>query len=304
MGPADDYITEGSALSQKVPPLRDWQAIVDRHGRLVWQTAYRLLGNRADAADCFQEAFVSALAVSRREEVRDWSALLQRLATARALDRLRQRLRRGRRSDEVADWGAMLSPNPSPEESVEAAELRGKLRWAVAELSKAADLLQEVVDLWPGLNWAWFWLGRAQYELGEYDAAIEALSRVLDMFADGRVVPHYCYLARALAYRGKGMAEEGRKDLGKALPTMIGALRNIEGATMFDYADDPLYRDHGDRRPSPEQSLTRMIERLRQVTGQNFGYDPVATPEQKQQAISAWENWWKEHAADYGVSEP
>lgn len=141
MGPADDYITEGSALSQKVPPLRDWQAIVDRHGRLVWQTAYRLLGNRADAADCFQEAFVSALAVSRREEVRDWSALLQRLATARALDRLRQRLRRGRRSDEVADWGAMLSPNPSPEESVEAAELRGKLRWAVAQLpSRQAEV--------------------------------------------------------------------------------------------------------------------------------------------------------------------
>jgi len=31
------------------------------HGPLVWQTAWRLLGHEADAADCFQETFVSAM---------------------------------------------------------------------------------------------------------------------------------------------------------------------------------------------------------------------------------------------------
>jgi len=31
----------------------DWQLIVNEQGPLVWQTAYRLLGNEADAADCF-----------------------------------------------------------------------------------------------------------------------------------------------------------------------------------------------------------------------------------------------------------
>ena len=64
-------------------------------GAAVWRTAYRLLGNRADADECFQEAFLAALEVSRREPVRDWGALLRRLAAARALDRLRRRYRHG-----------------------------------------------------------------------------------------------------------------------------------------------------------------------------------------------------------------
>jgi len=38
----------------------NWKKIVDTHGPLVWRVAYRLLGNHADAADCAQEAFVSA----------------------------------------------------------------------------------------------------------------------------------------------------------------------------------------------------------------------------------------------------
>ena len=34
----------------------DWQELMNRDGKAVWQTAYRLLGNRADADECFQEA--------------------------------------------------------------------------------------------------------------------------------------------------------------------------------------------------------------------------------------------------------
>ena len=67
--------------------MTDWQSIVQEYRNLVWQTAYRVLGNETDAADCFQEAFISALEVDRRERVRNWAALLRRLATTRALDR-------------------------------------------------------------------------------------------------------------------------------------------------------------------------------------------------------------------------
>ena len=72
----------------------DWQEILRGDGPAVWQTAYRLLKHRADADECFQEAFLAALEVSRRGEVRNWRALSQRLVTARAVDRLRERSRR------------------------------------------------------------------------------------------------------------------------------------------------------------------------------------------------------------------
>jgi hypothetical protein len=36
-----------------------------------------------------------------------------------------------------------------------------------------------------------------------------------------------------------------------------------------------------------------MINRLRTMTGQNFGYDPYASAEENEQAIVAWEDWFK-----------
>ncbi len=112
----------------------DWQVVVERHGPLVWRTVYRLVGNSADAADCFQETFVSALSVCRRQRVRNWPGLLSRLATARALDRLRQRLARAGRQADLADWTSVPSPNPGPVELAEAAELGAQLRRALVQL--------------------------------------------------------------------------------------------------------------------------------------------------------------------------
>jgi RNA polymerase sigma-70 factor (ECF subfamily) len=109
----------------------DWEEIVERYGRGVWQTAYRLLGNRADADDCFQDAFLGAIEVSRRHEVQHWPALLKRLATARALDRLRLRYRHGSRA-ESTDWDALAGPAAAPSRAVEDGELSERLRAALA----------------------------------------------------------------------------------------------------------------------------------------------------------------------------
>ena len=73
------------------PQVPDWQEILSRDGPAVWQTAYRLLANRADADECFQEVFVDALERSRLQEIHNWGGLLRRLATVRSIDRLRQR---------------------------------------------------------------------------------------------------------------------------------------------------------------------------------------------------------------------
>lgn len=112
----------------------DWQGIVKKHGPLIWQTAFRLLGNHADAADCFQEAFVSALEFSRRQRVRNFPALLARLATARAIDRLRQRLHQPLPNTEDTDWVAIQSANPGPVQQAQQHELAAKLRKALAHL--------------------------------------------------------------------------------------------------------------------------------------------------------------------------
>ncbi len=111
----------------------DWEMIVRRDGPVVWRTAYRLLNNRADADECFQETFLAALEVARREEVGNWRALLQRLAAARAVDRLRERGRR-RSREESADWSAFAGNEPQPSQNAQEAELAQRLRDALAQI--------------------------------------------------------------------------------------------------------------------------------------------------------------------------
>ena len=106
----------------------DWEEILRRDGPAVWRTAYRLLGNRSDAEDCFQETFLAAVKVSRREPVRHWRSLLVRLAATRAIDRLRRRRTAGR----GVDWDAVPGRAQSPEQSAEDAELSDRLRDALA----------------------------------------------------------------------------------------------------------------------------------------------------------------------------
>ena len=112
----------------------DWQVIIEKHGPAVWQTAYRLLGNRADAADCFQETFVSALGFCRRQRVQNFSALLTRLATARAIDQLRRRFRRPNFNSGPTDLSAVQSANPGPAQAAQQQELGARLRELLSKL--------------------------------------------------------------------------------------------------------------------------------------------------------------------------
>ena len=114
--------------------MRDWDDIVTRHGRIVWQTAWRMLGNHADALDCYQRTFLAALETARRETVRDWPALLRRLATLRALDLVRTRYRQARRCQPLGDPSSVVSSDAGPQKRAQEAELLERLRAALAEL--------------------------------------------------------------------------------------------------------------------------------------------------------------------------
>jgi RNA polymerase sigma-70 factor, ECF subfamily len=110
-----------------------WSAIVQQHGPLVWQTVYRFVRREEDAADCFQNTFLAALELSRRQAVRHWPALLKRVAMMQALNRLGQRLREARRLRPLGDAPGNSRELP-PEQAARAAELSEQLVLALAEL--------------------------------------------------------------------------------------------------------------------------------------------------------------------------
>ena len=185
------------------------------------------------------------------------------------------------------------------------AQARRRLVAAENTYRAARALFRKVVKAQPGRNWAIFWLGRAEHKLGNYDAAIEAYTRVVKMFTKLGLQAEYCHLARGLAYADNGNEAAARKDFAKVLPRMIEALRNPEAAIMFEYADDPLLRDQGKDaivKRARERGVPNMIRRLRKVTRRSFGYDMAKSPQDNEKAIAAWEAWWRDHAADYGVN--
>jgi RNA polymerase sigma-70 factor (ECF subfamily) len=114
--------------------MTDWQAIVTEHGPRLWRTAYRLVGNEADAADAVQETFLSALDYSRGRTVRDWNALLVRLATHRSLDLLRRRRRSEGRAIGLDDWSGVAGDEADPSHPSINGELTDRLRTALAHL--------------------------------------------------------------------------------------------------------------------------------------------------------------------------
>ena len=105
----------------------DWPRIVELHGPIVWKTAYRLLNHEADVHDCFQETFVSALNLSREQSVENWPGLLKRLATTRALDRLRQCYRQSNRLDPLPEGPVADHTAADPRHAAEADEFADAL---------------------------------------------------------------------------------------------------------------------------------------------------------------------------------
>ena len=114
--------------------MTDWKSLVLEHKQLVWQTVYRLVGDHADALDCFQETFLEAVKLDRKVAVRQWPAMLRHLATLRALDLLRTRYRQSKRADAEFDPAVVISREPNPSEHAEAGELADRLRAALAQL--------------------------------------------------------------------------------------------------------------------------------------------------------------------------
>ena len=105
-----------------------WNRIVDRHGKRVFRIALRILGSVHDAEDVSQEVFAEAYRLQQAGSVQSWTGLLVRLATRRAIDRLR----RTRPVKELRDDDHVSTVEPFEEAT--ARELAQSLRAAIARL--------------------------------------------------------------------------------------------------------------------------------------------------------------------------
>jgi RNA polymerase sigma-70 factor (ECF subfamily) len=112
----------------------DWATIVEQHGPDVWRTAYRLLSNREDASDVYQETFLQAVEFARRQRVTCWPAVLKRIVTARALDQLRRRYRAAAHREPFATMAEPRERAPAPDVLAQLREDMEQLRQAMTEL--------------------------------------------------------------------------------------------------------------------------------------------------------------------------
>ena len=112
----------------------NWKSTIKEHGPRVWSIAYRLLGNEADASDCFQEVFVTAVQTSRKQKIRNMEAFLGMVATQRGIDLLRKRRPNFRLHRLNADGQSLESAEPAPLIRAQSKELSEQLRVALTKI--------------------------------------------------------------------------------------------------------------------------------------------------------------------------
>lgn len=125
-----------------------YRVLVERHSVRVFRLAYRLTGNRHDAEEVVQEAFLRAYQKLEQFEARaNFGTWVYRIAANYAIDRMRKKrseeARREEPSSRAVEAGEEspmnLAPDgrPSPERLAQNAELRKQIERAVDMLTQA-----------------------------------------------------------------------------------------------------------------------------------------------------------------------
>lgn len=114
--------------------MSSWSITIEEYGSRVWSIIYRIVGNDADASDCFQEVFLSAVKASRKRKIRNMGAFLSLLATQRSIDWIRRKKRTLQANTTSMDCEVLESSTLTPLQTAESAELSEQLRSALAKI--------------------------------------------------------------------------------------------------------------------------------------------------------------------------
>src|SRR3982074_2945652 len=125
-----------------------YRVLVERHSHNVFRLAYRMTGNRHDAEEVVQEAFMRGYQKLRQFRARaNFGTWVYRIAANYAIDRMRQRQKEEARrespspqdADAIEDDPVSRVPDagPTPERLTQSIELRKQMERALAALSHA-----------------------------------------------------------------------------------------------------------------------------------------------------------------------
>ena len=130
---------------------QDFESIVEQYADMVYNVAYRVLGNQADAEDAAQEAFISAY--KNFHKFRGDSAVstwLYRIAMNASLMKLRKDRSKNYLTQTGYDDSQLVSWTEGPEDAALNSELREQLQEGLALLSpnlRAAVVLRDIQGL-------------------------------------------------------------------------------------------------------------------------------------------------------------
>jgi RNA polymerase sigma-70 factor, ECF subfamily len=125
-----------------------FRILVERHSQTVFRLAYRMTGNRQDAEEIVQEAFLRAYQnLGRFAGTANFGTWVYRIAANYAIDRMRHRKKEDARrvlpepmnEEGMQDdlMNKVEDANPTPERLTQSLELRKQMEAALAALSHA-----------------------------------------------------------------------------------------------------------------------------------------------------------------------
>jgi RNA polymerase sigma-70 factor, ECF subfamily len=140
--------SDAVAVERTLAGERDaYRILVERHSQNVFRLAYRMTGNRHDAEEVVQEAFLRGYQKLGQFAARaNFGTWVYRIAVNYAIDRMRQRKKEEARKVEpsVHEGGRETDPvilvqdaAPTPERLTQSVELRKHMQIALAALSES-----------------------------------------------------------------------------------------------------------------------------------------------------------------------
>jgi RNA polymerase sigma-70 factor (ECF subfamily) len=176
-----------------------YRVLVERHSRNIYQLAYRMMGNRQDAEEVVQEAFLRGYQKLKQFAGNaNFGTWIYRIAANHAIDLLRQRKTEDSRREasrtqskdglEVDNLTRVSDSGPSPERLAGSAELAGKMSHALNTLTPA-ERTAIVMRHWDGCSIeeiATALKSNANASKNTVFRAVAKLRKALEPFAEAR----------------------------------------------------------------------------------------------------------------------